>query len=167
MAAPIFLERCAYNRGMERSKSGTGVLGTRAIVACKTIVASLIVLTAVFVVYESISDYYFVTHRADEVMREFGFEIVDANAKANGDYLDAVALGHFQAGGAMYRAGFREGDILLDYRWGWTARKFVRMLDTHRGDEIAVKVVDSGDGPPLAERPARTIRLRIPERAAP
>lgn len=107
--------------------------------------------------------YYFFVLTSDTVMHEMGFSFSDAYPKINGRPADYIALDNLQASSAMYRAGFRDGDILLDYPTGFAARgRFVRKLDRNRGNEIAIKVVDAADGPPLKERSSRTIKLVVP-----
>jgi len=127
------------------------------------ILAVTVSLVVSLAVIQLASFYYFFEFESDAVMREMGFGFIDAYPKVDGEYLDYVAIGYLQKSGELYQAGFRDGEILLDYPTGLSARAlFTYKLATNRGKELAIRVVDSGDGPPLSQRPSRTIRFVVP-----
>jgi len=56
-------------------------------------------------------------------------------------------------------AGVWAGDIVVSH----TIREFYKLLHGGRGTSISITVVDGGDGPPLAERTARTVEVQVPQ----
>ena len=61
-------------------------------------------------------------------------------------------------GGAFDRAGFRRGDIIR----GHSLNGLYQHLHSHRGQQVTIRAVDGGDGPPLGQRPERAITFFVP-----
>lgn len=61
-------------------------------------------------------------------------------------------------GGVFDRAGFRQGDVVLDL----SINGLFKLLHRGRGEQVTIRVVDGGDGPPLNERPERTLTSVVP-----
>ncbi|GMW02598.1 MAG: hypothetical protein AMXMBFR84_37340 [Candidatus Hydrogenedentota bacterium] len=127
-----------------------------------------VLLVCGYVAANALAQLRFDAHRFSQVTHEFGFEIVDAYPQVQGRFVDAVAIGNIRPGGLFDRSGFRTSDILLDYRYGWLARRFVRQLDTNRGSTVTVRVVSALEAGelPLSERTIRELQIDIPEESS-
>jgi S1-C subfamily serine protease len=67
-------------------------------------------------------------------------------------------------GGAFAKAGFKIGDIFLDLHERHSISELYELLENSRGKTITLRVVPGGNGPPLEQRPVRSIRLKVPSR---
>jgi S1-C subfamily serine protease len=61
-------------------------------------------------------------------------------------------------GGAFDRAGFKSGDVVR----GLSINGLFQALHRGRGQQITIRVVDGGDGPPLDQRLERAIMFVVP-----
>ncbi len=73
---------------------------------------------------------------------------------------EVMTLEKVSPSGVLAKAGIKEGDIPLD---DLSITEFYRMLVRSRGKTVTIKVVPGGDGPPLNERPVRTVTFRVPD----
>lgn len=61
--------------------------------------------------------------------------------------------------GVFDQAGLRSGDIVRDL----SINGLFQALDRGRRQQVAIRVVDGGDGRPLEQRPVRTFEFRVPD----
>ena len=121
-----------------------------------TILGVAFVLLCARIIIEA---YYYQGHRAKRLERDLGFEHGSAYPRCNGRiHLGVLTIRRLEPGGIFERAGFREGDILP-----WlTITELFKLLHRNRGREVEVHVIDGGNGPRLAARPERLIRISLP-----
>lgn len=92
-----------------------------------------------------------------ELETELGFTTDSPSVQA-GDTKVEVSTIHPVSGGYMGKIGFKDGDIITSH----SLTQFYKMLHTKRGELVSVDLVDGGNGRPIEERKARTLRFHIP-----
>jgi hypothetical protein len=96
-----------------------------------------------------------------KIHRDLGFELAYVNDPAvpgrRVKRVDYVA-----PEGIFSRAGFVEGDIIVDDLW---LGQLYRVLHRSRGTAMSLHVVQGGDGPPIAEREVRELTFTVPNDA--
>jgi hypothetical protein len=75
-------------------------------------------------------------------------------------YTEVLAIEAVVPGGVFDRAGFRNGDVVR----GMSSNELFQSLHRGRGQQVTIRVVDGGDGPPLDQRPERVIAFEVPAR---
>lgn len=94
---------------------------------------------------------------APELEKELGFTTGSPWVKAGDEKVEVFVIQPV-AGGYMGKIGFQDGDIITSH----SITEFYKMLYTQRGELVSVDLVDGGDGRPIEERKARTLRFHIP-----
>jgi hypothetical protein len=118
-------------------------------------IVAFTLLSAVIVV----EAYYYQGRRAEELERDLGFHRGSAYPRCRGRWnLGVVSIRSLTPGGVFERAGFQEGDLLPDL----SLTELFKLLHRKRGREVELVVVEGGDGPPLSERPSRTVQIVVP-----
>jgi len=87
-----------------------------------------------------------------------GFTYGTPYVKAGSDRVEVFTL-YPESGGALEHQGVRDGDIVLEMR----INDLFKALDSNRGGQISIQVVNGNDGSPIKERPIRNIMIPVPE----
>jgi S1-C subfamily serine protease len=99
-----------------------------------------------------------------ELQRDLGFRHGTPLYTVNGAHTEVMDVSTVKPGGAFAKAGFKTGDIFLDLRERHSISELYQLLENSRGKTITLRVVPGGNGPPLEQRPVRSIRLKVPSR---
>jgi hypothetical protein len=98
---------------------------------------------------------------AAALQRDLGFGHGSPYVLVGNSRKELMTIEHVTPDGVFDRAGIRSGDIPLD---DLSIAGFYRWLDASRGQTVTISVADGGDGPPLRERPKRSIEVVISAR---
>ena len=121
------------------------------------IVGSLFVTFVGFGLYTGYQAHYYQSTLGSQLERELGFTHGSPYLRLGDDSREVFTL-HPTPGGVLADAGIRDGDIVL----GHTITNFYRLLHERRGSSVTVRVTDGGNGPPIAQRPIRSVTFSIP-----
>jgi hypothetical protein len=129
--------------------------------AVKILVVGCAILGVALIAF--LAQMWFYQERVGGQLRsELGFEHGSPYVRCGGiTRREVFTIESVRSGGVFERAGFHNGDIVV----GMSITEFYRVLQSKRGDDVMISVVDGGDGPALSERPVRQIRFRVPETA--
>lgn len=94
---------------------------------------------------------------APELETELGFTTESTLIQAGEEKTKALTI-HTVHDGYMDKIGFRDGDIITSH----SSTTFYKMLYTQREETVTVNVVDGGNGLPIENRKARTLRFLDP-----
>lgn len=115
-------------------------------------------LFVIWVAYVAGAAFYWQSYIGDPLERDLGFGHGTPYVTCNGWLQEVLVVESLTPGGVFEQAGFRQGDIIR----GLSINDLFRLLHRGRGQQVMIRVVDGGDGPPLAERPERTITFVVP-----
>ena len=121
---------------------------------------TLAVLFAVWVVYVICAAWYWQMSVGLPLERELGFQhgtpyIQEAGSSWDEEVLTVESV---VPGGVFDRAGFKSDDVIR----GLSINGLFQVLHRGRGQEVTIRVVVGGDGPPLDQRPERAITFVVP-----
>ena len=95
-----------------------------------------------------------------DLQQELGFRLGSPYIFVNGRGVEVMGLNAVQPGGAFAQAGFRTGDIFIERR---SIGELYSLLEASRGKRVTLCVVPGGNGPPLDQRPVRSITFSMPQ----
>jgi hypothetical protein len=94
--------------------------------------------------------------------QDLGFRVGTPYYTINGTDMEVMDVSFVQPSGVFAKAGFKAGDIFLDFRSNNSINKLYQHLEASRGKTIVLRVVPGGNGLPLAQRPGRSITFMVP-----
>lgn len=106
----------------------------------------------------TVQAWYYQLHLGRALDIDLGFTHGSPYVRCGESEIEVFTIHPVQPAGVFAQAGFTSGDIVV----GMSITQFYRNLHEGRGEEVAVSVVDGGDGPALIERRVRLIRFRVP-----
>jgi hypothetical protein len=95
-----------------------------------------------------------------KVEERFGFELGSPYVMAGGRQEEVPMITRVDSGGAFARAGFAEGDILVNHIS--KGLLYLSLSIAGSGDTRTVTVVSGGDGPRIGRRPKRRLTVVAP-----
>src|SRR5688572_2632459 len=118
------------------------------------------VLFGMGVVYVVGAAFYWQMLIGTPLERELGFQHGSPYVQEDGSSWDTevLTIGSVVPGGVFDRAGFRSGDVVREL----SINELFQVLHRGRGQQVTIRVVDGGDGPPLDQRPERVITFEVP-----
>jgi len=100
-----------------------------------------------------------------DLERDLGFRVGTPYYNINGKGTEVMDVQSVQPSGVFAKAGFRAGDVFLDFRSNNSINELYRHLAASRGKTITLCVVPGGNGLPLAQRSVRSITFKVLSRA--
>ena len=97
-----------------------------------------------------------------DLERDLGFRVGTPYYNISGTETEVMDVQSVQPGGVFAKAGFKAGDIFLDFRSNNSINELHRHLEASRGKTITLRVVPGGNGLPPAQRPIRSITFKVP-----
>lgn len=133
----------------------------RTIVILCSLVAPFALASIILLVRIQAEAFYWGVYRGLPLEKDLGFSHGSPYVKIGDSRwgTEVMTLEDIKPGGVFDQAGVKEGDILLD---DLSITEFFRMLERSRGKTVTIKVVPSGNGPPLKQRPIREVIFEVP-----
>jgi hypothetical protein len=121
---------------------------------------ALAVLIPAWIVYVASAAWYWQVTVGKPLERELGFQHGTPYVQEAGSSWprEVLTVESIENGGVFDRAGFRVGDVVREL----SSTDLFRLLHRSRGQQVTIRVVDGGDGPPLEQRPERVITFVVP-----
>ena len=118
----------------------------------------LVLAFAAWLAYIAFEMVYYGGQLGPGLAKDLGFSHGSPYVRCGSSYCEVFTIESVTSGGEFDRAGFRAGDIVCDL----SITQFYMLLHQRRGQEITIRVVEGGDGPPLDQRTVRNITFTVP-----
>lgn len=109
-------------------------------------------------VYVPTEAWYYQEHLGRDLERDLGFRHGSPYISCGDEHCEVFTIEALNPTGVLWRAGFRDGDIVK----GHHISGFYRLLHRNRGSEVTVKVIEGGNGLPLDQRQERELHFVVP-----
>jgi len=120
------------------------------------LIISIVLAGWVWIVWTKTNATKYQTELGPQIRGKFGFAHGSPYIKAGDKHIEVFTI-HPKTDGLLHKAGFKDGDIVVDQ----TITDFYKMLYHAKGKVVEIKVVDGGDGLPIAQRKTRTISFKV------
>ncbi|MFI4859665.1 MAG: hypothetical protein ACIAXF_03170 [Phycisphaerales bacterium JB063] len=99
------------------------------------------------------------THLSPSIENRYGGKVIGDVVVAGSDWTEHTTLVDVRPGSVFDQAGLSDGDLVFGFH---QIGEFYQALDQPQGTAITFEVAPGGNGPPLNQRPRRTVTIVAP-----